>query len=261
MPEKLGKSLPKLHELLAVENDLETTAKKIMGEASVTFLKKQEHFLGYRKSLRMFDEHRKQEEEAATESKALVTTVDEKLDYVLQVVGKYYDAILQKEATNQTAVADLVVDGHVLVENAPATWLLGMESRLKTLRTVFESVPTWAPGVDWIPAPEQGKGIYKAAEPVKADKTEKVPAHKVFVPATEHHPAQIEKWVENVRVGVFTTEKWISSWSPSQKSEAMARLDKLIRAVKRARQRANSTPIVKKKAAKNIIDYLQGKLS
>lgn len=261
MPEKSGKNQPKLHELLAVENDLDTTAKKVMNEAGVTFLKKQEHFLGYRKSLRMFEEHRKQEEEAATESKALVTTVDDKLDYVFQSVIKYWDAILQKEATNQTAVADLVVDGQVLVENAPATWLLGMESRLKALRQVYETIPTWAPGTDWVPAPEQGKGIYKAAEPSKADKTEKVPAHKVLVPATEHHPAQIEKWVENVRVGVFTTEKWISSWSPAQKSEAMARVDNLIRAVKRARQRANNTPIVKKKAARMIVDYLQGKLS
>lgn len=255
------KNQAKLHELLAVESDLETTAKKIMNEATVTFLKKQEHFLGYRKSLRMFEEHRKQEEEAATESKALVTTVGDKLEYVLNNTIKYYDAILQKEATNQTAVADLVVDGHVLLENAPATWLLGMESRLKGLRTVYEAIPTWAPGVDWVPAPEQGKGIYKAAEPSKADKTEKAPAHKVLVPASEHHPAQVEKWVENVRVGVFTTQKWISSWSPSQKSEALERLDKLIRAIKRARQRANSTPVVKVRAGSKIRDYLQGKLS
>jgi len=255
------KNQAKLHELLAVESDLEATAQKIISEAAVTFVKKQEHFLGYRKSLRMFEEHRKQEEEAATESKALVTTVDEKLDYVLKNAIKYYDAILQKESTNQSAVADLVVDGHVLVENAPATWLLGMESRLKLLRTVYEVIPTWTPGVDWVPAPEQGKGIYKAAEPSKADKTEKTPAHKVIVPATEHHPAQVEKWVENIRVGVFTTQKWISSWSPSQKSEAMGRLDKLIRAVKQARQRANSTPVSKVHAGNKIKDYLQGKMS
>lgn len=261
MPETKAKKSAKLHELLAVEVDLDTTVKKVMTEAVATFTKKQEHFLGYRKSLRMFDEHRKQEEEAATESKALVTTVDDKLDYVYKSVSKYWDAILQKEATNQTAVADLVVDGHVLVENAPATWLLGMESRLKVLRSVYEAIPTWSPGTDWIPAADQGKGIYKAAEPVKADKTEKTIAYKVLVPATEHHPAQIEKWVDNPKVGIFTTHKWISSWSPAQKSEAMDRVDTLIRAVKRARQRANGTPVVKVHAAKKIVDYLQGKVS
>lgn len=256
-----NKSQPKLHELLAVESDLEATAKKVIAEAVTTFTKKQEHFLGYRKSLRMFEEHRKQEEEAATESKALVTTVDDKINYVFDSVVKYFDALLQKEATNQTAVADLIVDEQVLVENAPATWLLGMESRLRLLRGVYEAIPTWAPGTDWVPAPEQGSGIYKAAEPSKADKTEKVPAHKVLVPATDHHPAQIEKWVENVRVGVFTTQKWISSWSPSQKSEALGRIDNLIRATKKARQRANAAPIVKVRAGSKIRDYLQGKLS
>ena len=255
------KKQARLHELLAVETDLETTAKKVVSEAVSTFQKKQEHFLGYRKTLRMFDEARKQEEEAATESKALVTSVDDKLSYVLKSTVKYWDAILQKEKTNQTAVADLVVDGQTIVENVPATWLLGMESRLRALRAVYEAIPTWAPGVDWVPAPEQGTGVYRAAEPVTADKTEKTIAWKVLHPATDKHPAQIEKWVDNVRVGVFSTQKWISSWSPAQKSDAMGRLDKLIRAVKKARQRANNVPVVKVHAAKKIVDYLQGKLS
>lgn len=248
----------KLHELLAVEADLETTAKKVLQEAADTFNKKSDHFLGYVKTLHMFDENRANEEEGAQESKELVTTVQAKLDYVSKSLVRYWDALLQKEATNQTATADLVVDGMVLVEAAPATWLLGMESRLRALRLVYEAVPTWAPGIDWVPDETRGKGVYKASAPVKTDKTEKAIAWKVLVPPTDKHPAQVEKWVDNPKVGVFSHQRWISSWSSAQKSDALDRLDKLIRAVKKARQRANSAEVNKRKAAQVLVDYLRG---
>lgn len=252
------KRVPRLHEVLAVEADLEGTAKKVIGEARTTFSKKHDHFLGHRKSLRMFDEQRKHEEAGAEEHKELVTTVPDKLKYVQGKVVRWFDALLQKEATNQDARADLIVDGDVLIENVPATWLLGMETRLKLLREMYEDIPTRAPGVNWVPDEERGDGVFKGLHLETKDKTEKTIQHKVVVPATKEHPAQVERWSDNIKVGVFEVERWTSMISPAQKSGYLDRIDKLIRACKKARQRANQAEVRKLSVAKKLFGYIDG---
>ena len=52
----MSKEKSKLHELLAVESDTESTYKKVIEEAIITFLKKADHFFGMHKVLTMFDD-------------------------------------------------------------------------------------------------------------------------------------------------------------------------------------------------------------
>lgn len=252
-----GKHIPKLHEVLAVQADLEGTAKKVSQEAITTFTKRADHFQGHHKSLEMFAEERSQEEKGAEDHKAIVTTVDKKLEYIWKAVGKHFDAILQKERTNQDARADLIVDGVVIMEGLPATFLLAMETKLKDLRAVYEAAPTLAPGIDWEddPAAEMS-GVFRMKHPETKHKQEKTIKHKVLVDPTEHHPAQIEKWTENLNVGTFITQRQCSMITPAKKSEYLGRIDKLIRACKRARQRANNTEIVKMKVASKIREFI-----
>jgi hypothetical protein len=251
-----AKKEPKLHEVLAVEADLEGAAKRVLEEAKVTFLKKVEHFMGHHKTLRMFSEARATEEEAAQEHKEPVTTVDAKLRYVHKPVIRWFDALAQKERTNQEARADLVVDGEVLAEDVPATLLLGLESRLKLLRGVYEAIPTQPPSMVWVEDPGSGKGVYRSKYPEKRDKTEKDVAYKIIVPATKEHPAQAQTWSENVKVGVLTTERWTTTITPGEKSNLLERIDKLLYATKRARQRANSTTLVKVQIGKKLLDFI-----
>jgi hypothetical protein len=251
-----SKKEPKLHEVLAVEADLEGQAKRVLEEAKTTFLKKSEHFHGHHKVLRMFDEQRAAEEEGATEHREPVTTVDDKLRYLHKPVARWWDAIAQKERTNQEARADLTVDGETLLEDVPATLLLGLESRLKFLRGVYEAIPTHPPGVVWEPDPAQGKGVFRSKYPEKRDKTEKAMRHKVIVPPTKEHPAQVQSWPENEKVGVLTTERSTTTITPARKSELLGRIDTLLRATKKARQRANSTPLVKIKVGERLLDFI-----
>jgi hypothetical protein len=250
------KKEPKLHEVLAVEGDLEGQSSKVMTEAVTTFSKKAAHFQGYHKWLEMFDEKRAMEAQGAIENKEIVDTVGGKLGHVWGHFGRYLNTVAQKERTNQDARADLVVDGEVLIEDAPATLLLGLESRLKKLRDVYDVIPTHQPGVKWVSDEDRGNGVFKAEHLVTANKTEKIPQHKVLVDPTEHHPAQIERWMENIAVGVFKTEHWTSMVSPAKKAEWIGRIDKLLRAVKRARQRANNTPLVKIRVADALRKYI-----
>lgn len=246
----------KLHEVLAVEGDLDATAKKVIEEAINTFSKKPDHFLETHRELAMFDDARSNEN--TEEHKALVTTVADKLSYVRRHVTKYFDTFAKKEATNQVAQADLIVDGERLAENVPATLLLGLESKLKTLRGMYETIPTLQPGIDWVKDPDRGANIYKSSDAEARMRTEKQIQHKILVDPTKEHPAQIEKWMADVAVGRITVRHWSGMLSPSEKSNLLARIDTLIRAVKKARQRANTAEVINKPIGEILFDYIHG---
>lgn len=247
-------SQPKLHEILAVEGDLDATSKKVCEEAITTFTKKADHFTEQLKELKMFDEGRQNEN--ATETKALVTTVHDKLSHVRQFVTKYLDTFATKEATNQVARADIVVSGVTIVESLPATVLLGLESKLKNLRQVYEAIPTLQPGAVWEKDPERGEGIYRARDPEERMRTEKTTQYKVLYEATKEHPAQVEKWNQDVPIGKITLKTWSGMLSPAEKSALLTKVDTLIRAVKKARQRANTTEIVDMDVGQALFNFI-----
>jgi hypothetical protein len=103
------------------------------------------------------DEAREAENES--EVKVIETTVADKLDYLSRDLSRLYDVLLQKEIGNQEARADLVVNGEVLIPDAPATFLLGMETRLKALRQVLLHIPTLEPGRTW--TEDEASGILR----------------------------------------------------------------------------------------------------
>jgi hypothetical protein len=245
--------MSKLHELLAVEGDLEGTYKKILQETQITFEKKPGHFFGAHKKLKMFDENAP---EMPEEKQELTTTVKDKLTYMAEHIVRYFDAVLQKELTNKEAKADLVVDGIEIAKDLPATFLLGLETKLKNIRAVYEKIPTLPPGVRWEKDETQGKNIYRQTHPEEKFKTAKTFKHKILYQATKEHPAQIEKWEENENVGIYTTERWSGMISPAEKSIVLGKIDKLIRSTKKARQRANAQEIVSADIGNQIFEYI-----
>lgn len=250
--------MTKLHEVLAVEGDREGIAKKIVNETSGVFKAKHNLFLGGTKTLQMDQAGHESAEAAAAEINEIVTTVDERLDYTRDAVTQWLDVVLTKESTNQTAKADLVVDGKTIAAQVPATFLLGLEAKLKTLRGMYAEVPTLAPGVVWEEDTVAGRGIYRTKTPEVRAKTQKVPQFKVLYEATEHHPAQIERWNEEVVVGRFTQTTQSAMMPASRKAAILGRLDKLIQATKQARMRANSVDIVDSKIGDDIFNYING---
>jgi hypothetical protein len=249
--------MSKLHEVLAVEGDLKGTHDKILQEGIATFTKKIDHFTGHHKTLQLFRDE-DQGMETPDEFKELTTTVHDKLKYIFQPIVKYWDVCLQKETTNQQAKADLVVDNVTIGKDLPATFLLGMETKLKQLRMVVETIPTLQPGIKWTLDPDRGEHVYKAEHDEKKYKTAKTMRHKVLYEATDHHPAQIDKWEDTENVGLYITTRWSGMISPAEKSNILSRIDKLIRAVKKARQKANNVDVVKINVGKEMIDYIMG---
>lgn len=251
-------STPRLHEVLAVEQSLAATARKINGETIKTFGSKNEHFMAMHTAVKHFaaeDAHLNVED-----GKEMPTTVFEKLTYNARSNVKAWDAYMQKSATNQTARADIMIDGTIIAEDVPAEALLGMEQKIADLRAVYEAIPTLAPGPDWQPDPSQKPGVYRAARIDTTFRTRKVTKPVVLVPATEHHPAQVDKVVEDVPIASLERSTWSSMLTPAEKSDLLERIDALLRATKEARNRANSAEVVKCSIGKAVFSYIHGSI-
>ena len=248
--------MPKLHEVLAVESGLQTAAKKINEETIKTFGKKDEHFVETVTQLRHFAEEDSKLD--VDEAKAMVTTVFDKLLYTVKPNVRALDAYMQKEATNQLAKADIEIDGKVISAGVPATVLLGLETKLTELRAVYEAIPTLAPGPTWEIDRDKRKegGVYRSMSPDVTFRTRKTVKPIVMAPATEHHPAQVQAISEDVPIAKITKQHWSGMITSGQKSDLLERLDQLLRAVKRARQRANATDVVKGSIGKELFDFI-----
>jgi hypothetical protein len=247
--------MSKLHQLLAVESDLEGKYKRICEETKKV-LNKPGLFTGSHRKLVMFDDSSKIEH--PEEHQAMTTTVKERLAYTTDSIVSYFDALYQKESTNQKAIADLVVDGTVIAKDVPATFLLGLESRLKYVRSVYESIPTLAAGTEWKKSEDKGADVWDIVHPEEKLKTKMTFKSQILVEPTENHPAQIEKWEEQVAVGKFVKHMWCSMFTSNEKSEVLGRIDKLILATKRARQQANSVTAVNTHVGTAIMNYING---
>lgn len=241
----------KMHELLAVEPDLKGAAEKIIAETINTFTKKPNHFEARHKSYKPIDD---EGETFAPEKQEMVTTVPKKLEHTQEVVVKFFDAITQKEMTNAEASAVIEIDGTPLIDTPlPATLLLSLEGRLRQLREVYNSIPTLDPAETWR-WDEQTK-TYEANSK-ESYKSKKVFRNHVKAPATDKHPAQVETYTEDERVGTWTTKRWSGMVTPAEKAAVLARLDKLAQAVKRARQRANDAEVKSAEIGNVLFNYI-----
>jgi len=248
--------MAELHELLAVEPDLAGTYAKILGETKANFTKLKDRYSGSIKRVEFVDESAMKE---ADEHKQLDDTVPNKLDYTAEHIIRYLDAVLQKEATNMSATDDIIVDGVKIAENVPATFLLGLEKKLKKIRDeVYATIPTLQPGIKWEKDESMGEHVYKRVHPEENYRTKKIRKNHVLYEATDHHPAQVEMFTEDERIAKVVTDHWCGMIYPAEKSAILVRIDKLMRAVKKARQRANKTEVIERTIGKEIFDYING---
>lgn len=246
--------MTQLHEVLAVEKTAEQQAKKLLRH-SIATLGKENLFNGHTKTLTYFsseNEHLNSKETVTLES-----TVDENLEYTFAEVAKWLDVVLTKDTTNQNANADLEVEGKVIATDVPATFLLGLETKLNEIRAVYEAVHTLAPGKEWIPDLNEREGVYKTVEPEVQFKEEKTMQYDVVVQPTEHHPAQVKERTINEKVGKYVTTRVSGLMTPKQKAACLERIDTLLVAVKKARQRANQVEIVNDYIGDAIFQYIR----
>lgn len=249
----------KLYETLAVESARKAKAEDAINKALELFDGAPHVFLEHDKELKMLDEQDKGEE-GTTDYASMTTTVPYELNKVGDSFGEYLDVVIQKECANSLAKADLVVDHMRIGSDLPATFLLGLETKLKALRALIKAIPTHAGGVEWeLDENFRFSSVVRLKKPEITNKTRSTLKPFILAPATKEHPAQVEKLKEDIVCGKYTNHRWSGMMNGTQKSNMLLRLDKLTEAVKIARQQANRQEIDALAIGENVISYIFGK--
>lgn len=169
---------------------------------------------------------------------------------------RLFDVQLTIDEGNAKATASIPLDsldGHPLLEDVPVTYLLFLEKQLTDLRTFIDKLPALDPSVRWSPDPATGD--WRSEDKV-TERTKKVPRNWVKAEATQHHPAQVDVYHEDVLVGYWTTTRLSGALPAQVKAEIAGRIDELLTAVKYAREQANSTEVVDVHVADRVFNWL-----
>ena len=251
--------MSQLHEILAVEQGLAETANRITKETTKTLGEKRSIFEGLTKENEIFSES-DQHLKMPTENKEVQSTVTEQLDYAAGEITRYWDVILQKEEANQRANADIIINGNVISTDVPAIVLLGMEKKLNALLSLYNAIPTLDAAKAWEADPAYSKpGVFRTKYPETRQQGTVNREWKEISAATDRHPAQLKEVETTNIIGKYTVTSFSAALPSIEKAEKIQRLTALIRAVKAARQRANTVPVnTDLTFGKELLDYVNG---
>jgi hypothetical protein len=243
--------MPKLNQIVAVVNGKKSEAQKALTDI-YRKCGAPELFSGLTRTYKPKDDDG---ERFPDENKNVVYTVEQALEDFQEVMTGLMDVIATQDYNNGDAKADVVVDGNVVLEQVPVTYLLFLEKQLTDLHTFVSKLPTLDVAEKW--NRDENTGMY-VSEINRTLKTKKVLQSKVLYEATENHPAQIEKWNEDVVIGEWLNTKLSGAFSGKDRKVLVERVKKLQDAVKFARETANSMEVDQVKVGEKIFNYLLG---
>lgn len=242
----------KMHELLAAETNVKTFYNAMLSETMKVF-GTGAHFVKQVETLTHFNAEESRLDTVKT--KDIVTTVDERLGYFFgRPFVNMLDLMIQKDATNQTSKADLVVEGQTILSGVPAVTLLSWEGHFDALRAVLLAIPHLQAGPEWVR--DDAENLWRTKEAMVSFNTRKTAIPVVLYEATKEHPAQVKEVFEDKAIAKKEVTTWSGMWTSKQKADALARLDALLVAIKKARQRANRAPVVQVQAGAILANFI-----
>ena len=243
--------MPKLNQIIAIEKGVKTTAFQHLTDAH-HLLQKNASLSGISRTYRPRDE---EGETLPPEANRVQVRAEQVLRETGEVLTSLFDITATKDWANCTAKADVLVEGTVLLKDAPATYLLFLEKQLVDLHTFLKKLPVLDASETW--TFDTSQDCY-ATEPAQTVRTKKIPRNHVKAEATEHHPAQVEVYYEDVTVGYWRTVKFSGALPAKRVNDLIQRVEKLQQAVKFAREEANAQETEEQKVGGKIFQYLFG---
>lgn len=241
--------MTKLNQIVALEKGLKSRA-----ESEITkiyhVLQKTALFTGLS---RMYQPKDEDGDHLPAEKTIVQTTVKDQLDAAAKHLSNLFDVVATKEWGNTAAMADVVVDGQVLIHDAPVPYLLFLEKQLVNWRTMVSKLPILDAAELW--TFDEGNSQWRT-EPTETQRSKKVLRALELSPATDRHPAQVQTYNEDVPVGTWVTTKFSGAVPAQRQYELTQRANKLIDAVKSAREEANGVEVTQQKVATQVFDYL-----
>ena len=232
--------MSKLHELLAVETNLRNQAEVTRKDLMNTFEKKRHHFS---EAIITFKSNKEGEPDKVESQLGLQSTIYKEIDWIGDKIAAALDIGHQVDVANTIARADVILDnGTVILSQIPATSLLQLEKRIKDVQELVMSIPTLDPAKGFKADAERGEGIYRARD-VEKPRTEKQFEFIVMVQPTEKHPAQVKELMVDRPIGTILQQEWSSLITVAEKGDMIDRVEELLRAIKKARSRANEQEV------------------
>jgi hypothetical protein len=189
------------------------------------------------------------------ESTRVQTTVTKTIKEANEALVALFDVVATKDAANCIAKADVIVDGTVLLKDVAATTILFLEKQLAELLNFVKSIPTLDAAEEW---------RYDAAQdcwatpPVETVRSKKVMKTHVAYEATDKHPAQVQVYNEDLAVGKWRTVKHSGAMPAADHNAIIARIEKVQRAVKFAREEANRQEVTQQHIGSKVLQYVFG---
>lgn len=243
--------MAKLNQIIAVEKGVKSKSFADLTEAHHA-VQKQPLLSGISRSYQPKDE---EGEQLPPESTRVQVHAEQILRDVGDTLTRLFDVTATKDWANTAARADVVVDGHTVVADAPVSYLLFLEKQLVDLHTFVKKLPVLDAAESW--SRDESTDSWRT-DPVRTIRTKKVPRNHVKAEATDKHPAQVEVYYEDIAVGYWTTVKFSGALPARRVNELLDRVAKLQTAVKFAREEANATEVQDKRVGAAVFGYLFG---
>ena len=239
----------KLNQVVAIEKGVKSRVY-----AEITQLhklnQKNELFNGFSKSYTPKDEDG---ECYPAENKKVQMFAGEAIKLFTENLAQLLDIEAVKDFANCNAKADVVIDGELLIEQAPTTYLLFLEKQINDIKTYIEKIPVLDPSDDW--TEDVNSGLYKTAT-VSTHRTKKVQKPVVMYDATDRHPAQTTMITEDITVGYWNVIKQSGALPIPKIKKFLERIEKLSIAVKYAREQANGINAENKEVGTRLFRYI-----
>lgn len=242
--------MTKLNQLIAVEKGVKDEATRQVTDAYHA-IKRPDASTGIaRRYTPLNDEDM---EVLPPESRRVQVKAEELLDGVGSKLSRLWDVVATKDLTNTLARGNIVIDENIVASDVPVTTLIWLEKQLTDVGTFVGSLPVLDISREWHQDATSGAW---ASTPEQTKRTQKVMRNHVLAEATPQHPAQVQVYTEDNIVGTWTTTHYSGALQAQEVEELRERVAKLQRAVKFAREEANSVAVTDKKIGEALFDYL-----
>lgn len=239
----------KLNQVLATEKSIKAKATSELSEAYKK-AQKPALFTGFTKNYTPRDE---EGDGLPPEQKLVEVTTESLLKAAMARLIELYDITATKDLANCHARADVIVDGEKVLEQLPPPLLIFLEKQLVDFQTLVSTIPVLDPAETW--TLDESDGMHRSGV-VTTTRTKKVQRALVLIAPTEHHPGQAEKITEDEIVGDWTTVKVSGAMPARAKARLLERVEVLLRAVKEAREEANTTSAPQVLLGRKVFDFL-----
>lgn len=261
----------KLNVLLAKTDHLGASFRKMTEDYVKFFKSKQSEFRGEKKTYNPREgtidvpSYRKNE--------LVVTTVDEKLDWIEETSADYIDALFSQEATNASglAKAELLVDG-ISFGKLSSLELLRLKTIIETgtFDEMYKTIPVRNDDELWKESTDEmyeDRSIYESelqrGENKSTTKDQYIlPDPNIQFVKDGTYTPQVASKDTIIVLGDYTYQKFTGEWSHRQRADLLKRKTKLLTAIIEALKRSNEVEAISSEiTAKKLFGYLhRGKL-